>query len=145
MYYPFGYEHYLERVRRRKFGTSIAAQISAEDQALVAGLQAVPKAERHRLREISTESAYQDWKYRLLMEQLEPAEETYASLETLCREVLTAWMTSEGCWKEEPENWEQEAEYRKLCERRDAAWERWNELCLEWLDEYLENEREESE
>lgn len=145
MYYPFGYEHYLERVRRRKFGISIAAQISAEDQALVAGLQAVPKAERHRLREISTESAYQDWKYRLLMEQLEPVEETYASLETLCREVLTAWMTSEGCWKEEPENWEQEAEYRKLCERRDAAWEHWNELCLEWLDEYLENEREESE
>lgn len=32
--------------------------IRAEEQALIADFKAVPKAERHRLREISTEEAY---------------------------------------------------------------------------------------
>lgn len=142
MYYPFGYEHYLERMRRERFGTSIAARISAEDQALVAGLQAVPKAERHRLREIPTESAYQEWKYRLLMEQLEPAEDEYSFLEKQCREMLEAWLKSPEYWSEPPcgeaGRWELESEYQELCQKRDMAWERWHELCLEWLDGYLE-------
>ncbi len=154
MYYPFGYEHYLERVRRQRFGTSIAAQISAEDQALVAGLQAVPRAERHRLREISTESAHRDWKYRLLMERLEPAEAEYAALEERAAVMLEAWKRSETYWdlktaptadggesfvKPGPESFaEFELEYREQCARRDAAWERWHALCLEWLEEELE-------
>ena len=50
MYYPFGYEHYLERKARENQGGSMAAQIRAEEQALIAGMRAVPKAERHRLR-----------------------------------------------------------------------------------------------
>ena len=154
MYYPFGYEHYLERVRRQRLGTSIAAQISAEDQALVAGLQAVPRAERHRLREISTESAHRDWKYRLLMERLEPAEAEYAALEERAAVMLETWKQSETYWdlktaptaaggesfvKPGPESFaEFELEYREQCARRDAAWERWHALCLEWLEEELE-------
>ena len=154
MYYPFGYEHYLERVRRQRFGTSIAAQISAEEQALVAGLQAVPRAERHRLREISTESAHRDWKYRLLMERLEPAEAEYAALEERAAVMLETWKRSETYWdlnmaptvaggesfvKPGPESLtEFELEYREQCARRDAAWERWHALCLEWLEEELE-------
>ena len=42
MYYPFGYEHYLERKARENQGGSMAAQIRAEEQALIAGMRAVP-------------------------------------------------------------------------------------------------------
>ena len=34
MYYPFGYEHYLERREKLASGESIPAQIKAEEQAL---------------------------------------------------------------------------------------------------------------
>lgn len=138
-YYPFGYEHYLERVRRKQSGETIAAQITAEDQALIAGLKAVPKAERHRLREISTEDAYKDWKYRLFMERLEPVEVEYAAREMACREWLEKWQQSEEYWcTESAAQTEKSAEYEALCRRRDAAWEIWNALCLEWEEEWLE-------
>jgi ATP-binding cassette subfamily F protein 3 len=74
MYYPFGYAHYIER-RRREEGGDLSALVQAENQALVADLKAVPKAERHRLKEISTEDAYADWKLRLAAEPLETARE----------------------------------------------------------------------
>ena len=51
-YYPFGYEHYLERKEKEASGEPLAARIKAEEQALIEGLKAVPRAERHRLREI---------------------------------------------------------------------------------------------
>ncbi|MFR4927271.1 MAG: hypothetical protein ACLUB3_05090 [Clostridium sp.] len=35
----------------------MAARIKAEEQALIEGLKAVPRAERHRLREIPEEEA----------------------------------------------------------------------------------------
>lgn len=144
-YYPFGYEHYLEKKKKERSGFSIVAQISAEEQALVAGLQAVPKAERHRLKEISTESASRDWTYRLLMEQLEPAEERYLCLETECSgcyELLQEeyWkkrydFSGEHTKKDGGEVPGTEERYLELCGRRDDAWEQWNALCLEWWDE----------
>ena len=138
-YYPFGYEHYLERVNREKAGSTIAAQVTAEDQALIAGLKAVPKAERHRLREISTEDAYLDWKYRLFMEQLIPAEERYAAREKECQEYLKEWRQSEAYWRGQCEGvLERQEEYEKLCSLREDAWREWNEMCLEWGDEWME-------
>lgn len=76
MYYPFGYAHYIEH-RRRSYGDNLPAMIEAENQALVAELKAVPKAERHRLKEINTEEAYVDWKLRLAAEPIEKAKERY--------------------------------------------------------------------
>ena len=49
-YYPFGYEHYLERLEKCQVegnGAAVAGQMKAEDAALIAGMRAVPKAERH--------------------------------------------------------------------------------------------------
>ena len=69
LYYPFGYEHYLWKLHQSQTG-DVAAMIRAEDQALVADLKAVPKAERHRLKEIGTEEAYADWRLRLAAEPL---------------------------------------------------------------------------
>ena len=68
MYYPFGYAHYLERKRKSEGEGGLAAQMKAEEQALIAGMRPVPKAERHRLKEISAEDAYIDWRLRLISE-----------------------------------------------------------------------------
>lgn len=69
-YYPFGYEHYLEHAKYAD-SEDITALISAEDQAMVEGLRAVPKPERHRLKEQNTELAYVDWRRALAAEPIE--------------------------------------------------------------------------
>ena len=48
----------------------MAARIKAEEQALIEGLKAVPRAERHRLREIPEEEAYDQWRLRLAAEAI---------------------------------------------------------------------------
>lgn len=115
-YYPFGYEHYRNRVHRAD-GESPAAMIQAEDAALVEGLHRVPEAEKHRLKEISTEEAYADWQLRLALTPLLQAQEEYGWL----REK---W--DEGQWSDELEQAMEEAQ------------ERWTTECLRWYDTYLE-------
>ncbi len=122
MYYPFGYEHYLERLRKGEKGDSITARVAAEDEALVAGIRAVPKAERHRLREIPEEEAYADWRLRLAGERLEQAgrvaEESFGRLEVM--------------WEGNPQ---EEERIREECRN---AWEAWHEACMEWYEAYEE-------
>lgn len=69
-YYPFGYQHYIEHAKYAD-SAEITALISAEDQAMVESLRAVPKPERHRLKEQNTELAYIDWKRSLAAEPIE--------------------------------------------------------------------------
>ncbi len=94
MYYPFGYEHYLERAGRGK-GENLSAMIRSEDQAMLEGLRAVPEKERHRLKEYSTEELNRDWRYRLAKEELFEAEENYRTLrdaaENLYLEEYRRW------------------------------------------------------
>lgn len=47
-YYPFGYRHYVEHCVRKGSG-DLSARLRAEEQALIDGMRAVPKAEQHRL------------------------------------------------------------------------------------------------
>lgn len=107
MYYPFGYEHYLNHCRRDD-GEDISAIMEAENQALVAGLRAVPKPERHRLKEINTEEAYIDWRLRLAAEPVE------AAREEVDRQLLI--------WDEE---------------KLEEAVDNWTYECLKWYDVYL--------
>ena len=122
MYYPFGYEHYLERLRKGEKGDSITARVAAEDEALVAGIRAVPKAERHRLREIPEEEAYADWRLRLAGEKLEQAgraaEESFERMEVM--------------WEEELR------EEERIREEWRKAWEMWHEACMAWYEVYEE-------
>lgn len=141
MYYPFGYEHYLDRKSKQEKGTDIAAQVKAEEQALIAGMRAVPKAERHRLREISTDAAYRDWKMSLAGERLEAAREQVETALRFKEEMYGRWMQTEAFWKDE--EWPESAKYEAYCARCTEAWERWHEACVEWLDEYGLLEREE--
>ncbi len=133
MYYPFGYEHYLSRSRMGK-GESLSAQVRAEDQALISGLRAVPKAERHNLREPGTEEAYLDWKLGLAEKQLLKAEQAVEELwegergreERQRERAYLAWLEggSVNFCSDEP------GEKEGLL----AAWEEWTKCCLEWYD-----------
>lgn len=143
MYYPFGYEHYLERKEREDQGESIAAQVRAEDQALIAGIRAVPKAERHRLREIPEEEAYLDWKLRLIAEKMEPAGERYGKLYEEWAALDREWRESEEYWLETGlvlvMNSEREKTVQRLSEECQAVWMLWHTLCLEWMDSITNN------
>lgn len=124
MYYPFGYEHYLSR-KRHGSGENLSAMIKAEEQALIAGLKAVPRAERHRLREISTKQAYRDWRMRLVTQ---PMEEARLQVQKLWGEWSYAELES---WN----NSDMEIEAARLRKELDEAWENWTNCCLEWWDE----------
>lgn len=119
MYYPFGYEHYIER-KRKGDGSNLAAMIDAENQALVADLHAVPKPERHRLREIGTEEAHVDWKLRLADEPLEETYNLVAAIFDSYDDITTL---------EEFEAWEKALE---------SANDDWTNQCLIWYDCYNE-------
>ena len=136
MYYPFGYEHYLEkRQKAEAYGEELSAQVKAEDAALLEGMRTVPKAERHRLREFSTEEAYADWKLRLVYEKLEPEELEYGRLEAEYRGLLAEWKMSEAYWTLEPGIPDAVAAAKA---RRDEAFKWWHEQCMAWLGVYEE-------
>ncbi len=167
MYYPFGYEHYLEKKQKaEEYGEELSAQVKAEDAALLEGMRAVPKAERHRLREFSTEEAYADWKLRLVYEKLEPEELEYGRLEAEYQGLLDDWKMSEAYWMPdgaartnadtgadvEPAEMPV-VEAAGLTEdmipglpenvaaakaQRDEAWKRWHEQCMAWFEVYEE-------
>lgn len=165
MYYPFGYEHYLERCRRSE-GESIAARIQAEEQALIAGIRSVPKAERHRLKEIDTEEAYCDWRLGLAGDELSRAKLQVEQMWQRRQAILERQMELElELWKSEgieagrgktagkgadegttDAAWEDD---RKADGRRSEEvlpdpgemiqiWNQWTESCLAWYDIWLE-------
>lgn len=120
-YYPFGYEHYAEHCRKTAVSAEPAARIRAEEQALLAGLQSVPKAERRCLREIPTEQAFEEWKLR---NAEEPLEELRRELERLLseRDLLKMW---------ENEHYEKET-----LEKEEILNREYTKLCLDWYDEW---------
>ena len=84
MYYPFGYDHYISRLKASKDG-NLPALMQAKDAAMVEALAAVPKRERHETRQLSTEEAYLEWKLALAAEPVaKAAEEAEKVYEELC-------------------------------------------------------------
>ena len=69
MYYPFGYDHYISRLKASKDG-NLPALMQAKDQAMVEALAAVPKPERHQTRQLSADEAYLEWKLGLAAEPM---------------------------------------------------------------------------
>ena len=153
-YYPFGYEHYLERKEKEASGEPLAARIKAEEQALIEGLKAVPRAERHRLREIPEEEAYDQWRLRLAAEEIENAAE---QTEEIWQQILEKNGKREE-W--ELEHWDQwlneiadknedaacgekqekqaEEELSAFTEQYENAQSAWTDACLFWYDIWCE-------
>ena len=102
-YYPFGYEHYLHMLKKKREGTQTWAEVvEAENTALVEGLFAVPSKERHQTARFSTEQSYTDWQLALAKEELEKYE---IQLEKQQEEIESAEQTvtfeeyQSGNWK----------------------------------------------
>ena len=134
MYYPFGYEHYRKRLEKE--GEDLTALIRAEDQALLSGFRAVPKKERHMLREIGTEEAYKDWKEGLLKEEMQRLEREWTeSLERLrkAREQNLLIYAETGKDTEDgniPDIGDYKAQETEACEAYTKA-------CIEWWSEKI--------
>lgn len=142
MYYPFGYEHYVQRKRKRQ-DQSLVAMVQAEDQALISGIRAVPKGERHQLQEIDVEQAYLDWQLGLLEEPMEEVKkqvetlwENYEKLHKAVKELdWKLWIEPSAS---EDESWKHQQESEQLLQNveneLEIAWQKWTDSCLEWFD-----------
>lgn len=140
MYYPFGYEHYLEKSRRNP-GENPAAMIRTQEQAMIAGLAAVPNKERHETRQMTTEEAYIDWQLRLAAEPVLKAQEEVEILWNRYKHLkkewkvrsweLWLWEQGLGQTTEKPEI---NPEYEKLSKELQTAWENWTAKCMEWFE-----------
>ena len=119
-YYPFGYEHYLER-KQKEAGQDMSACIRAEEQALISGLQSVPMPERHRLREMDTERAYEDWQLRLAFEPVEQVQE----------ELEQHWNTYD-----EYLSWTDPDAALAWTHREEELCLQYTERCLAWYDKW---------
>lgn len=106
MYYPFGYDHYISRLKASQDG-NLPALMQAKDAAMVEALAAVPKRERHETRQLSTDEAYLEWKLTLVAEpMMKAAEEAEKVYEELCEaesalkaEMLRSCDLSDFCEK----------------------------------------------
>lgn len=121
-YYPFGYEHYVEHCQRRAAASDPSAQMQAEEQALISSLRNVPKAERHRLRELSPDELFEEWKLGLAEE---PLLEIRRKLEQLLAE------------KDDLKAWEDEEYKRLFINELETLNQSYTDLCLDWYEEWL--------
>ncbi len=122
-YYPFGYDHYVEHCRKQAASTDQAARIQAEEQALLSSLRNVPRAERHRLRELPDDQVFEDWK-------LGNAEESVLQARTALERFLSE--------KDELRAWE-DAAYQRVQEAEEQLLtQAYTDACLHWYDQWRE-------
>ena len=129
MYYPFGYDHYISRLKASQDG-NLPALMQAKDAAMVEALAAVPKRERHETRQLSTEEAYLEWKLALAAEPvMKAAEEAEKVYEELC----------------EAESELNEENVDKLRLQYEKVADSWTNECTKWYDIYLDEMYPESD
>ena len=129
VYYPFGYDHYISRLKASKDG-NLPALMQAKDAAMVEALAAVPKRERHETRQLSTEEAYLEWKLALAAEPVaKAAEEAEKVYEELC----------------EAESELNEENVDKLRLQYEKVADSWTNECTKWYDIYLDEMYPESD
>ena len=129
MYYPFGYDHYISRLKASKDG-NLPALMQAKDAAMVEALAAVPKRERHETRQLSTEEAYLEWKLALAAEPVaKAAEEAEKVYDKLC----------------EAESALNEENVDKLRLQYEKVADSWTNECTKWYDIYLDEMYPESD
>lgn len=129
MYYPFGYDHYISRLKASKDG-NLPALMQAKDAAMVEALAAVPKRERHETRQLSTDEAYLEWKLTLAAEpMIKAAKEAEKVYEELC----------------EAESELNEENVDKLRLQYEKVVDSWTNECTKWYDIYLDEMYPESD
>ena len=109
---------------------------------MIDGLKAVPKAERHQLRELSVEEAYEDWKLEPLRRRLEESKAQYERSLRQKEEAAGRWENSSAFWTIFGAE-EEKILYNELCKTEQyvqECQEIWHQACLEWYDALMELE-----
>lgn len=123
MYYPFGYDRYMERQRRIDAGVDVSIERTAEEQRLIEGLRSVPEREK-RERPLSTAEASIDWELRLNAEEMAAAAAAYEQADLAAH-----------CYPETEEEYENFDEIRgKQQAVANAAADAWTKTLLDWYD-----------
>ena len=188
LYYPFGYRHYQERLRRARVyadesaglkngnsgrtgnamsdgtgnsvsdssgnmmddGELLGIAMRAEDKALVEDMRNVPEAEKGRFQTISTEQAYRDWMRRFMEEELEQAAKQVQELsqewENWKQLEMAVELGYEADVADKPETADRADGKEGLQagaqadgeEKLALALKLWTEKCLEWDEEFSE-------
>ena len=126
-YYPFGYGHYVEHLRKKQeYGWAGAEAVAVENTRLIEGLKEVPEKTRMQSARFSTEQSYTDWQLTLAGEQLAKAAAAVEhflgeqlpfgeelSKHDTSMEILTARIQARRRWQEEYETLEQQ--YTEAC------------------------------
>lgn len=129
MYYPFGYDHYISRLKASQDG-NLPALMQAKDAAMVEALAAVPKRERHETRQLSTDEAYLEWKLTLAAEpMMKAADEAEKVYDKLC----------------EAESELNEENVDKLRLQYEKVADSLTNECTKWYDIYLDEMYPESD
>lgn len=137
-YYPFGYGHYVEHLRKKQeYGWAGAEAVAVENTRLIEGLKEVPEKTRMQSARFSTEQSYTDWQLTMAGEQLAKAAAAVEhflgeqlpfgeelSKHDTSMEILTARIQARRRWQEEYEALEQQ----------------YTEACLFWYEKWQEYE-----
>lgn len=137
MYHPFGYRHYEER-RRREMSGDPAVTRTAEDERLIADLRAVPRGERHRLREIPTEEAALDWRFHLCRMEIGQAEDGVRREEEALGEMEESAAPSTIAEYLSASSPEEEERVLAQRQRLEDANQKWTETLIKWYDLWME-------
>ena len=134
-YYPFGYEHYIHMLKKKRDGNQTWADVvDAENTALVEGLLSVPSKERHQTARFNTEQSYTDWQLSLAKEQLEKCQKNIEYWQKQCSAEIGTFTFEQyqsGEWSEKI------IEFQKQFEELS---QRYLEKSIFWYEKYQEYE-----
>ena len=134
-YYPFGYEHYIHMLKKKRDGNQTWADVvDAENTALVEGLLSVPSKERHQTARFNTEQSYTDWQLSLAKEQLEKCQKNIETWQKQCSAEIGTFTFEQyqsGEWSEKI------IEFQKQFEELS---QRYLEKSIFWYEKYQEYE-----
>lgn len=138
-YYPFGYEHYLRMLKKKREGDQTWADVvEAENTALVEGLLSVPAKERHQTARFNTEQSYTDWQLLLAREQLEKCQKEIEKWKKQVSMELDTFLENITFEQYQAGEWEEkQTEFQKQYEELS---QKYLEQCLLWYEKYQEYE-----
>ena len=126
-YYPFGYEHYLESLRKkRECKENGINAVEAENTLLIHQLKAVPESKRMQSARFSTEQSYTDWQLELAGEQLDRIR---FQIEKHLKE------------REDEAYWMSDAYHEKWNQRLTKLEEEYTNTCHLWYEKWQDYEQ----
>lgn len=129
VYYPFGYEHYRNYLRKKEQREQAGpGVVETENAMLVEELSQVPEKKRMQSARFSTEQSFADWQLQLAMEQLQQKKIAWGAHYEK-REEEQYWFSEEY-----RSGWQQKEE--ELCRQYEEESLRWYEKWMEYEDAF---------